>query len=1717
MFRRLAVESLESRCLLSVAPLNVALVSDAVAQAQEVRAAAAKGTIALVYPAASMTSTGLVDLLASVSLAHNGAPIGHLGFVAHGKSGEIDLGKYDDLSLATLPSQAAALERLRSLLTNNARVDLYACSVAAGVDGKTFVDELSAVTGATVFASDNPVGTVPGADFVWEYRSGQSSADGELFSRQQLQTIPPFAFGTLTVGVPNGGELWQVGAAYTVSWTSSGDTSTWNYQNVALSTDGGVTFNNIGTGLAASARSFAFTPSSSQVSTLAMIRVRAMDVNTYIVAADTSNGTFTIANAVRLPAPTLTAPTDGATGVSTSPTCTWSQVTGNQGYRIIITTNSADLTTDPTSNGGTSGAVVHLDLAANTTSYTYPNTLASGTLYYWEVHAYGTSSATNGYWSQRSFTTVAVRLPAPTLTAPTDGATGVSTSPTCTWSQVTGNQGYRIIITTNSADLTTDPTSNGGTSGAVVHLDLAANTTSYTYPNTLASGTLYYWEVHAYGTSSATNGYWSHRSFTTVAVRLPAPTLTAPTDGATGVSTSPTCTWSQVTGNQGYRIIITTNSADLTTDPTSNGGTSGAVVHLDLAANTTSYTYPNTLASGTLYYWEVHAYGTSSATNGYWSQRSFTTVAVRLPAPTLTAPTDGATGVSTSPTCTWSQVTGNQGYRIIITTNSADLTTDPTSNGGTSGAVVHLDLAANTTSYTYPNTLASGTLYYWEVHAYGTSSATNGYWSQRSFTTVAAYLPAPTLTYPTDGATGISTSPTCTWTQVSGNQGYRIVMSTNSADMTTDPTSSGGTSSGAVVYLNLAANTTSYPYPNTLASGTKYYWEVHTTDATHTGNGYWGQGSFTTVAAYLPAPTLTYPTDGATGISTSPTCTWTQVSGNQGYRIVMSTNSADMTTDPTSSGGTSSGAVVYLNLAANTTSYPYPNTLASGTKYYWEVHTTDATHTGNGYWGQGSFTTASQSATLVLPTSIRVLRTATGTIDTVDFETYVENVLPNEWYASWDQDALRAGALAVKEYAWYWTNHAKYPGMGYDVKDSTADQVYVPGSAAASTNQAVTDTWSLAMLQNGSIFQPQYDSGTQGSPDPLYPGRMSQWGTEYWAVQGKDYQWIGDYYYPNTTFTDISVSGYDRQAALAYAQKYYNYVCSDGYFWTDSSTASHLGAHSPVPTSPIGDDCAHFVSSCVGSEPNEVGGGLAIPTIVPPKYGDPGAQDLMNKLEQLGFGEEVGTCSLGNLTSSGLLADLSAGDVIEYDWSANGPYQGGHHIVLYLGNNEIAAHSASYYGVSPAIYSDPSATVHLIHILGDDTQAPTVSVTSPTAGAVWQTGTSYTVNWSLGGNTSAVASQAVFLSTNGGSTWQILTGTALPASARSYQFTPTAAQVTTSAVVMVSAEDSGNNQLAEGTNSGTFIIQNPVQTPLIVTAADWASWASPHLTLILDGNGNLHLYTTGTTNDMVTPRPLASVANIQITSPSSIGYNLTIDSTAGSPIPLGGQTFSGAFHLGIIAGSLPTTTVTLSGTNTFSGGVTVSAGTLVVTSASALLTGTSLTVGAGTGLLFGPSVSVAGVAAPDESTNTGTITAVPGSAGPASVGPVSSAPTSAVFASAGKSLIQSPATLVAPVILPSPTAAPPSPQRHDPKESVLAGTLGSSAATRLFGLPTTKKIAGKLAWLDQAANGSDSWDQRHKKDVATAAFDAVFAEYGRWSAISAACVQMQWVERSPMR
>jgi hypothetical protein len=165
---RLKVQSLEDRVQPAVVhPLRVALISDAVGPIDQVLAAVPKNVIPVTFNAGTSTLDGLVNTLAGVSATHQGAPIGQLALMAHGQEGSIILGGADTINTLDVASDSATWTKLKGLLDPKSRIDLYACNVASGADGKAFVNALADRTGAAVYASDDPVGR--GGDFVWEY------------------------------------------------------------------------------------------------------------------------------------------------------------------------------------------------------------------------------------------------------------------------------------------------------------------------------------------------------------------------------------------------------------------------------------------------------------------------------------------------------------------------------------------------------------------------------------------------------------------------------------------------------------------------------------------------------------------------------------------------------------------------------------------------------------------------------------------------------------------------------------------------------------------------------------------------------------------------------------------------------------------------------------------------------------------------------------------------------------------------------------------------------------------------------------------------------------------------------------------------------------------------------------------------------------------------------------------------------------------------------------------------------------------------------------------------------------------------------------------------------------------------------------------------------------------------------------------------------------
>ena len=196
-----------------------------------------------------------------------------------------------------------------------------------------------------------------------------------------------------------------------------------------------------------------------------------------------------------------------------------------------------------------------------------------------------------------------------------------------------------------------------------------------------------------------------------------------------------------------------------------------------------------------------------------------------------------------------------------------------------------------------------------------------------------------------------------------------------------------------------------------------------------------------------------------------------------------------------------------------------------------------------------------------------------------------------------------------------------------------------------------------------------------------------------------------------------STNQYDRARAVSYANNYSAVVCSDGYFWTNSWPYGAFPPGSPAPPSGLGDDCAHFVSCCIGSEPNLRGGGLNIPSRVPPTYGEPGASKLVNDcLISPGYAIEVFS-----------LTNMEPGDVVAWNWGGDTNIANLNHVTLYLGNGLLAAHSSSRLDVSADTFYQSSETNyvrHLVHIF----DVPTLVYAKSGNSLVL----SWTTNWNSG-------------------------------------------------------------------------------------------------------------------------------------------------------------------------------------------------------------------------------------------------------------------------------------------------------------------------------------------------------------------------------------------------
>jgi len=117
-------------------------------------------------------------------------------------------------------------------------------------------------------------------------------------------------------------------------------------------------------------------------------------------------------------------------------------------------------------------------------------------------------------------------------------------------------------------------------------------------------------------------------------------------------------------------------------------------------------------------------------------------------------------------------------------------------------------------------------------------------------------------------------------------------------------------------------------------------------------------------------------------------------------------------------------------------------------------------------WYRGSFVVIVKGNELVI-------------INDVDLESYIKGVVPSEMPSRWNDEALKAQAIAARSYAL--ANRGKRGSRGYDLKDTPEDQAYGGASAeTAKTNRVVEDTLGIVLTYNQHIIPAYYHASSGG-------------------------------------------------------------------------------------------------------------------------------------------------------------------------------------------------------------------------------------------------------------------------------------------------------------------------------------------------------------------------------------------------------------------------------------------------------------------------------------------------------------------------------------------------------------------------------------------------------------------------------------------------------------
>lgn len=149
------------------------------------------------------------------------------------------------------------------------------------------------------------------------------------------------------------------------------------------------------------------------------------------------------------------------------------------------------------------------------------------------------------------------------------------------------------------------------------------------------------------------------------------------------------------------------------------------------------------------------------------------------------------------------------------------------------------------------------------------------------------------------------------------------------------------------------------------------------------------------------------------------------------------------------------------------------------------------------------------------PASIRVCDIDGNLLEVVAFEEYVRQVLPREYPSNWPMEVLKAGAVAIRSYAWW---HVRHPWRdGCDLSNTTRHQKYCPtctNPPTSRSDRAVRET-SWVRFEDASRDDIAYAQYCSGSACRRFPegAHIDQWEARDRAEAGATWRELIAYYY----------------------------------------------------------------------------------------------------------------------------------------------------------------------------------------------------------------------------------------------------------------------------------------------------------------------------------------------------------------------------------------------------------------------------------------------------------------------------------------------------------------------------------------------------------------------------------------------------------------------------